>query len=239
MTRISDLENEQRRNSNRASLSVCAAVLFWLLGVAGFPPAAHSNVPAPSLTAWLSESRLPLAVHNAFRARFAADPEAYEWLVAQEQQVYALAYKPLSPATPAQIQQALRGQTEQQARQLLFLYAAGEHYQQQGFGNREAIAKALATLEQPRRGDCCPACKAVPQFLTKRLWRWSGLKKTASPVIGNSPHPSSNSAPLIAKPFIPPPRRYSRKVDIAKPDPLSGNEPPALPPAYRLFPRCR
>lgn len=152
MTRISNLENEQRHNLNWVSRSVCAAIVLWLLGVAGFPSAAHSGVPAPSLTAWLSESGLPPAVQNAFGARFAADPEAHEWLVAQAQYVYALAYKPLSPATPAPIQQALRSQTEQQARRLLFLYAAGAHYQQQGFGNREAIAKALATLETTTQG---------------------------------------------------------------------------------------
>lgn len=182
MTRISNLENPQRRNSNRVSLSVCAAVLFWLLGVAGFPPAAHSGVPAPSLTAWLSESRLPPAVHNAFRARFAADPEAHEWLVAQEQQVYALAYKPLSPTTPAPIQQALRGQTEQQARQLLFLYAAGEHYQQQGFSNREAIAKALTTLETTTQGRLLPGLQSRATVLDQAAVAlvWTGEDRIAS-----------------------------------------------------------
>ena len=165
MTRISDLENPQRRQSNRVSRSVCAAALLWLLGVAGFPPAAHSGVPAPSLTVWLSESSLPPAVQNAFRARFATDPEAHEWLVAQEQYVYALAYKPLSPATLAPIQQALRGQTEQQARQRLFLYAAGEHYQQQGFGNREAIARALATLETTTQGRLLPGLQSRAAIL--------------------------------------------------------------------------
>lgn len=165
MTRNSNLENPQRRRSNRGWLPTCAAALLWLLGVAGFPPAAHSGVPAPPLNAWLSESRLPPAVQNAFRARFTADAQADEWLVAQDQQVYALAYKPLSPATPSQIQQALRSQVEQQARQLLFLYAAGEHYQQQGFGNREAIAKALTALETTVQGRLLPGLQSRAALL--------------------------------------------------------------------------
>ena len=126
---------------------------------------AHSGVPAPPLNAWLSETRPPPAVQNAFRARLAADPEAHEWLVAQDRQVYVLAYKLLSPGTPAQIQQALRGQVEQQARQLLFLYAAGEHYQQQGFDNREAIAKALATLEITTQGRLLPGLQSRAAIL--------------------------------------------------------------------------
>ena len=169
MTRISNREHPQRRPSKHVPRSVGAAVLLWLLDVAGFSPAAYSGVPAAPLTAWLSESRLPPAVQNAFHARFTADLDAGEWLVAQEQQVYALAYKPLSPATPAPIQQALRGQVEQQARQLLFLYAAGEHYQQQGFGNREAIAKALATLETTTQGRLLPGLQSRAAILDPGL----------------------------------------------------------------------
>ncbi len=131
----------------------------------GFPPAAHSDIPVSQLNAWLSESRLPSAVENAFRARFAADSEARGWLVTRDQQVYALAYKPLSPHTPAPIQQALRSQAEQQARQLLLLYAAGEHYQQQGFSNREAIAKALATLETSTQGRLLPGLQSRARVL--------------------------------------------------------------------------
>ena len=160
MTRISDLENPQRRKPNRVSLSICAAVLLWLLGVTGFPPAAHSAIPALPLNAWLNDTRLPPTVQNAFHVRLATDPQADEWLVAQEQHVYALAYQPLSPATPAQIQQAQRGKVEMQARNLLLLYAAGEHYQQQGFSNREAIAKALVKLETTTQGRLLPGLQS-------------------------------------------------------------------------------
>ena len=160
VTRTSNLENPQRRRSNRGWLPACAAALLWLLGIAGFPPAAHSGVPAPPINAWLSETRLPQAVQNAFRARLATDPKADEWLVAQDQQVYALTYQPLSPATPAKIQQAQRGKVEMRARNLLLLYAAGEHYQQQGFGNREAIAKALVTLETTTQGRLLPGLQS-------------------------------------------------------------------------------
>jgi tetratricopeptide (TPR) repeat protein len=46
------------------------------------------------------------------------------------------------------------------ARNLLLLYAAGEHYQQQGFGNREAIAKALVTLETTTQGRLLPGLQS-------------------------------------------------------------------------------
>ena len=46
------------------------------------------------------------------------------------------------------------------ARNLLLLYAAGEYYQQQGFGNREAIAKALITLETTTQGRLLPGLQS-------------------------------------------------------------------------------
>lgn len=128
--------------------------------MAGFPPAARSDVPAPQLGAWLNESRLPSAVQNAFRARFAADPQAREWLVTQEGQAYALAYQPFSATTHPQIQQAIRGVVEMKARHLLLLYATGEHYQQQGFGNREAIAKALTAVDATTQGQLFPGLQS-------------------------------------------------------------------------------
>jgi hypothetical protein len=160
VTRTYNLALPQRRKSNRGLFPVCAAALLWLLGMAGFLPVAHSGIPTPQLNAWLSETRLPPAVQNAFRVRLAADSQADEWLVAQDEQVYALAYQPLSPATPSQIQQARRSQVEMQARNLLLLYAAGEYYQRQGFGNREAIAKALSTLETTIQGRLLPGLQS-------------------------------------------------------------------------------
>lgn len=137
-----------------------AAVLIGLLSIASFALEAHSDIPAPQLNAWLSESRLPPAVQSAFRARLAVDSKADEWLVAQDQQVYALAYQPLSPTTSSLIQQAQRSKIEIRARNLLLLYAAGEHYQQQGFSNREAIAKALTTLETTTQGQLLPGLQS-------------------------------------------------------------------------------
>jgi hypothetical protein len=138
----------------------CVAILISWLDIAGFLPAAYSGTPAPQINAWLSESRLPPAVQTAFRARLAADSQADEWLVVEDQQVYALAYQPLSPAISSQIQQAQRGKVEMRARNLLLLYAAGEHYQQQGFGNREAIAKALTTLDATIQGRLLPGLQS-------------------------------------------------------------------------------
>ena len=43
-----------------------AAVLIGLLSIASFALEAHSDIPAPQLNAWLSESRLPPAVQSAF-----------------------------------------------------------------------------------------------------------------------------------------------------------------------------
>ena len=160
VTRTCRLEHSLRHRSNWNFLPACAAALLWLWIAVGFPLTAYSSVPTPQLSAWLSETRLPAAVQNAFRARLAADAQAEEWLVVQDRQVYALVYKALTPAMPASIQQALRGQVEQQARQLLLLYAAGEHYQRQGFGNREAIAKALAALETTTQGRLSPGLQS-------------------------------------------------------------------------------
>ncbi|MDG4596127.1 MAG: hypothetical protein P9F75_10655 [Candidatus Contendobacter sp.] len=128
--------------------------------MAGFLPIAHSAVPAPPLTAWLSESHLPPAVQNAFRARFTADPQAREWLVTQDGQVYALAYQPFSPTTHPQIQQAIRGTVEMKARHLLMLYATGEYYQRQGFSSREAIAKALTAVDATTQGQLLPGLQS-------------------------------------------------------------------------------
>ena len=158
---------KQIPQSRRGIKKTCVAVLIGLLSIIGFSPTAHSDVPAPQLNAWLSESRLSPTVQNAFRARLAADSQADEWLVAQDQQVYALAYQPLSPATPSQIQQAQRSKVEMRARNLLLLYAAGEYYQQQGFGNREAIAKALTTLETTAQGQLLPGLQSRATVLAQ------------------------------------------------------------------------
>jgi len=160
VTRISNLETPQQRRSPRDLLPVCAAALLWLLGITGFSPVAHSAVPASPINTWLNDTHLPPTVQNAFRARLTADPQAREWLVAQDGQVYALTYQPFSPTTHAQIQHALRGVAEMKARHLLLLYGAGEHYQRQGFGSREAIAKALTALDVTTQGRLLPGLQS-------------------------------------------------------------------------------
>jgi hypothetical protein len=104
-------------------------------------------------------------VQNAFRARFATDPQAREWLVTEDRQVYAIVYQQFSPTTHAKIQQAIRSTAEMKARHLLMLYATGEHYQQQGFGNREAIAKALIALETTTQGQLLPGLQSQAMVL--------------------------------------------------------------------------
>lgn len=160
MIRTCSLAFPQRRSSNQGLFLVCAAALFWLLGMAGFPPVTHGDVPASQLNTWLSESRLPPAVQQAFRARFTADPQAREWLVTQDGQVYALAYQSFSPTTHPQIQQAIRGTVEMKARHLLMLYATGEYYQRQGFSSREAIAKALTAVDATTQGRLLPGLQS-------------------------------------------------------------------------------
>lgn len=161
MTKICSLESPRRRSSRPELFLVCAATLLWLLGVAGFPPAAHgSGVPVPPINAWLNESRLPPAVQNAFRARFTADPQAREWLVTQDGQVYTLAYQAFSPTTHPQIRQAIRSAVEMKARHLLMLYATGEYYQRQGFSSREAIAKALTAVDATTQGQLLPGLQS-------------------------------------------------------------------------------
>lgn len=128
--------------------------------MASFSPVAHSDILASQLSTWLSESRLPPAVQNAFHARFTADPQAREWLVAQDGQVYALAYQAFSPTTYPQIRQAIRGTVEMKARHLLMLYATGEYYQRQGFSSREAIAKALTAVDATTQGQLLPGLQS-------------------------------------------------------------------------------
>lgn len=163
MTTTCNLEHPQWRRLSGDVLRACAAALLWV--AVGFPLVAHSGIPDTRLSTWLGEAGLPPAVQNAFLARLAPDAHAEEWLVVQDRQVYALVHKALAPATASPIQQALRGQAEQRARQLLLLYAAGEHYQRQGFSNREAIAKALAALEATTRGRLLPGLQSRAAIL--------------------------------------------------------------------------
>jgi hypothetical protein len=88
------------------------------------------------------------------------NPQAREWLVAQDGHVYALTYQSFAPTNHAQIRQALRSAAEMKARQLLLLYAAGEHYQQQGFNSREAIAKALMAVDAATQGRLLPGLQS-------------------------------------------------------------------------------
>lgn len=153
----SSLATPRRRRSNWSFLLPCAAALLGLFVLAGFPSSlARAGVPVPILGAWLGESPLPRSVQNAFRARLATDPQAREWLVAQDGQVFVLAYQPFSLTTHAAIRQARRGTSEMKARHLLLLYAVGEHYQRHGFSNREAIAKALTTVDTTIQGRLLP-----------------------------------------------------------------------------------
>lgn len=165
VTRISNLGNWRWRGLSRGGFPARATVLVWLLGVADLPLVAQGDVPALSLNAWLTNTHLPAVVQNALRARLAADPQAHEWLVAQDQYVYALAYKPFSPSAHTQVQQAFRAVAEMQSRQLLTLYATGNYYQPQGFSNREAITKALTTLDTTTRGQLLPGLQSSATVL--------------------------------------------------------------------------
>jgi hypothetical protein len=201
MTRTCDPERPQRRRSSRDFLSACVAAWLWV--AVGFPLAAHSGVPATQLSTWLSETRLPPAVQNAFRARLAADAQAEEWLVAQDRQVYAFVYKALTPATPSPIQQALRGQAEQQARQLLLLYAAGEHYQRQGFGNREAIAKALAALETSTQGRLLPGLRSRAAVLDNGIVALVWIEEDRIASYRQQPPPLGEFRPVYCQALYP------------------------------------
>ena len=123
-----------------------------LLGIVEAASAAPGEPSADPLGVWLAELRLPDSVVRALQARRAVDAQARQWIVQDGEQVYVLAEQPVAANARAQIRQAQRGIAEMRARHGLLLYAAGEAYQQQGFTNREAIAKALTTLDGATEG---------------------------------------------------------------------------------------
>ncbi len=127
--------------------------LFGLLAGSLFCLAAASSAAAPgSLGAWIQDAGLPPEVGGAFIARMDTDPGAGIWVVARDGLVYSLAYLALARDKPAQIRQAKGSIVEMRSRQGLLFYAAGESFERQGFTQREAIARALATLESRTDG---------------------------------------------------------------------------------------
>ena len=165
MTRIYSYINQQWAGGGRiATLSLSTVITWlWLLGIASCPLLVYgSGTPVSQLEAWLSDSHLSSTVREAFHARITTNPQAYEWLVAKDQQVYALVYQPQTVAisSSSQILQFKRNQAQARALHLLLIYAAGEHYQQLGFNNREAIAKSLAMLSTTTRGQLRPGLQS-------------------------------------------------------------------------------
>ncbi len=153
MTRICNPNSQPHQKAARNSWFAPAFILLLLLGCIARVSALPSESNTDSLNTWLTELHLPASVLRSLQARRTVDAQASQWIVQNEQQVYVLAIQPVTTDVHAQIQQAQRGNVEMRARHGLLLYAAGETYQQQGFNNREAIAKALALLDNTTTGQ--------------------------------------------------------------------------------------
>lgn len=145
-------------------LAHSVTITLFLFVTIAFAYSATTN-SLSSLIAWLNSSHIPTTIITALQNRIANDYHAHEWLVEQNQQVYALVYQEIPARTLAQIQQMQRNQVEGLARNLLLLYAAGEYYQQRGFTSREAIAKALSNLETVTQGKIFPGLQSQSTVL--------------------------------------------------------------------------
>ena len=127
-------------------------LLGWLAGSLFCLAAAATPAATGALDAWIQDAGLPPEVGSAFIARTGTDPGAGNWVVARDGLVYSLAFLALARDKPAQIRRAKSTLVEMRSRQGLFFYAAGEYFERQGFTQREAIARALATLESRTEG---------------------------------------------------------------------------------------
>ncbi len=141
-----------------------SAGLMLLTGAAGPMPVQSATFDAEFDT-WLSSSGIPHEVVRAFQTRRQTDPGAESWIVVRDGQVYSLAALSVDPARQGSIKQARRGLAELRARQGLLLYAAGEHFERQGFANREAIAKALSALDNQANGRLLPGLQSRAALL--------------------------------------------------------------------------
>lgn len=147
MIRISDPKRvtAYRQPTRTFWLVLAAAVLSLYLGDLAAEPDEVGTKSDP-LGHWLTTLSISSSVVNAFAARRHVDARSRQWIVQHGQSVYVLAAQP-ALARSSLVQQAQRRAVETRARHGLLLYAAGHVYQEQGFRNREAIAKALAQLE--------------------------------------------------------------------------------------------
>ena len=169
MIRIYNPDARPRPRAARNPWFAPALALLLLLGAVDRVLAAPGEPTADPLDDWLTELRLPASVVRALQARRAVDAEAGQWIVQDAQQVYVLAEQPVAANTHAQLRQAQRGIVEMRARHGLLLYAAGEVYQQQGFTNREAIAKALARLDGSTEGHLLAGLQSRSTVLETRV----------------------------------------------------------------------
>ena len=129
-----------------AVLPLLAVLMLGVPGVAGATASDH-------VTAWLAQLGLPSGVIQALQVRRHIEPQAPHWLAEDGQSIYLLVTQSVPSQRAALLRQGSLRAVEMRARHGLLLYAAGDFYEQLGFTQREAIAKALAHLETQLEGQ--------------------------------------------------------------------------------------
>ena len=180
-----------------------AASLLCLLSLAFLnAQAAPSQTPDP-LDAWLIESRLPDTVVRALHTRRSVDAQAGQWLVDEGANVYVLVEQRIEPESHPQIRQARRNLAELRARHGLLLYAAGELYEQQGFRNREAIAKALSMLDDSTDGRLLPGLQSRSTVFDDRVTALVWTRQEAIRTYRRQPPPLERFLPAYCEALYP------------------------------------
>ena len=180
-----------------------AASLLCLLGLALANTQAAPSQATDPLDAWLLESRLPETVVRALHTRRSVDPKARQWLVDEGTDVYVLVEQRISPESHPQIRQARRGLAEMRARHGLLLYAAGEIYEQQGFRNREAIAKALSMLDGSTDGRLLPGLQSRSTVFDDRAAALVWIRQEAIRTYRQRPPPLARFLPAYCEALYP------------------------------------
>ncbi|EIC23073.1 tetratricopeptide repeat protein [Thiorhodovibrio frisius] len=123
-----------------------------LLALVTFKSGAYSPSGSDHIDLWIGNLPMPVSAREALRARREVSPKSNQWLTEQDGRVYVLVALPLAAGMPGPVRISKSGVAEMKARHALLLYAVGEHFEQLGYSNREAIAQALVAVEADTSG---------------------------------------------------------------------------------------
>ena len=129
----------------------------------------HAHLAAASTAElakeWLGGLSLPAQVRTALSIRLDVDQSEDVWLVEQNGMVYSLGVEPIMKELPGMAKTSKLKIAEMRSRHRLIYYAAGDFFIRQGFANREAITKALATVDSETEGQLLPGIQSKAEIL--------------------------------------------------------------------------